>query len=113
MNTQHQRTFFRLSFLVISFGFFLMPTESQARPPRARERACVIQNIERDSHTMSLQCSKDAKPLEVVWKKDTKFLKDWKFTDAASLKAGQAVVVYYRSPFFGKKFATRVVLQNG
>ena len=90
-----------------------MPAESQARPPRARERTCIVQTIEHESRTMSLRCDKETKPLELVWKKDTKFLKEWKSTDVASLKAGQAVVVYYRSPFFGKKFVTKVVWQNG
>lgn len=91
----------------------LAPLESQARPPRARERQCFIQTIERDSRTMTLQCGKDAKALELVWTKQTTFLQDGKFADAASLKTGQAVAVYYRSPFFGKRFATKVVWKNG
>ena len=62
---------------------------------------------------MTLQCGKDAKALELVWTKQTAFLQDWKFADAASLRTNQAVVVHYRSPFFGKKFATKVVWKNG
>lgn len=112
MNTHRSPGLSRL-FLIVSCGLFLMPTQSQARPPRARERTCVIQSIEHSARTMSLQCGNDSNPLELVWKKDTRFLKDWKFTEAAGLKAGQTVVVYYKSPFFGKKFATKVILQNG
>ena len=72
-----------------------------------------MQSIERDSRTMTLQCGKDAKALELMWTKQTTFLQDGKFADVAPLKPNQAVVVYYRSPFFGKKFATKVVWQNG
>lgn len=84
-----------------------------ARPPRARERQCVIQTIELNSRTMTLQCGKDTQPLELVWTKDTKFLKNWQFSDSAQLKPSQPVTVFYHSPFFGKTFATKVVWQNG
>lgn len=103
----------RLCWFALGVILWLAPLESQARPPRARERQCVIQTIERDSRTMTLQCGKDAKALELVWTKQTTFLQDWKFADAASLRTNQAVVVHYRSPFFGKKFATKVVWKNG
>ena len=103
----------RLWLFALGMILWLAPLESQARPPRARERQCFIQTIERDSRTMTLQCGEDAKALELVWTKQTKFLQDWKFADAASLKTGQAVIVYYRSPFFGKKFAAKDVWKNG
>lgn len=103
----------RLWWFALGVILWLAPLESQARPPRARERQCVIQTIERDSRAMTLQCGKDAKALELVWTKQTKFLQDGKFTDAALLKTNQTVLVYYHSPFFGKKFATKVVWQNG
>lgn len=103
----------RLCWFALGVILWLAPLESQARPPRARERQCVIQTIERDSRTMTLQCGKDAKALELVWTKQTTFLQGGKFADAAPLKTNQTVVVYYRSPFIGKKFATKVVWQNG
>lgn len=103
----------RLCWFALGVILSLAPLESQARQPRARERQCVIQTIERDSRTMTLQCGSDAKALELVWTKQTKFLQDGKFADAAPLKTNQAVVVYYRSPFFGRKFATKVVWGNG
>ncbi|MEK7780861.1 MAG: hypothetical protein AAB370_05110 [Verrucomicrobiota bacterium] len=103
----------RLCWFALGVILWLAPLESQARPPRARERQCVIQTIERDSRTMTLQCGKDAKALELVWTKQTKFLQNGTFADVAPLKTNQAVVVYYRSPFFGKKFATKVVWENG
>ena len=92
-------TVFRLVLLAVCLGLWL-PSEAWARPPRARERHCVIQNIEHDSRTMTLRCGKDTEPLELVWTRQAKFLKNWKFADATPLKPGQAVVIYYHSPFF-------------
>lgn len=83
-----------------------------AHVPRPREKQCVIQTIEAKSRAMTLQCGKDTKPLELVWTKQTQFVKDRRFTDSAQLKPGQPVTVYYHSPFFGKKFATKVVWQS-
>lgn len=103
----------RLWWFTLGVILWLAPLESQARPPRAREYQCVIQTIERNSRTMTLQCDRDAKALELVWTKQTKFLQNGKFADAVPLETNQVVVVYYRSPFFGKKFATKVVWQNG
>ena len=40
---------------------------------------------------------------------DTKFIKDWKFTDCAALKAGLRACAYYRSPFFGRPLVTKVM----
>lgn len=93
--------------------FCIAATDAWARAPRARERQCVVQTIEPNSRAMTLRCGKDAEPLELVWTKDTQFLNNWRLTNAAQLKPGQTVTVYYHSPFFGKKFATRVVWQSG
>lgn len=88
-------------------------SDAWARPPRAREQRCVIQTIQPNSRAMTLRCGKDAEPLELVWTKQTQFVKDWRFTESAQLKPGQQATVYYHSPFFGKKFATKVVWQSG
>jgi len=115
MHTNRRLTPTNPSLWLFALGMilWLTPLESQARPPRARERQCFIQTIERDSRTMTLQCGKDAKALELVWTKQTTFLQDGKCADAASLRTNQTVIVHYRSPFFGKKFATKVVWKYG
>ena len=78
----------------------------------AHERQCVVQTIEPNSRAMTLRCGKDVEPLELVWTKQTQFVKNWRFTDSAQLKPGRRVTVYYHLPFFGKKFATKVVWQS-
>ncbi len=56
---------------------------------------------------------KKGRSLTAVWKRDTKFIHNWKLTDSAFLKGGLRACVYYRSPFFGKPFVTRVVWIHG
>lgn len=87
--------------------------DSWARPPRARELCGVIQAIDPQTHTLTVQSPKRDQPLAVVWKRNTKFIHDWKFTESAALKEGLRACVYYRSPIFGKPFVTKVVWENG
>lgn len=87
--------------------------DSWARPPRAREVCGVVQKIDRETQTLTVVSEKKAGPLNVVWKRDTKFIHNWRFTDPGSLKEDLRACVYYRSPFFGKPFVTKVVWTNG
>src|SRR5579863_7172314 len=88
---------------------FLMPSIGEARPPRAREAAAVIQTINYDKRTLTLNYSQGHGPREVVWNKGTTFLRNEKFVTAAELKEGTPAMVYYHSPFFGKPFAAKIV----
>jgi hypothetical protein len=91
----------------------LSSADSWARPPRARELCGVIEAIDPQTHALTIQSPKRDQPLTVVWKRDTKFIHDWQFTDSAGLKKGLRACVYYRSPLFGKPFVTKVVWLNG
>lgn len=91
----------------------LSSADTWARPPRARELCGVIQAIDVQSHTVTVQSPQRDQPLTVVWKRDTKFIHNWKFTESATLKEGLRACVYYRSPIFGKPFVTKVVWLNG
>ena len=86
--------------------------DSWARPPRARELCGVVEKIDRDTQTLTVLSGK-GDPLNAVWKRDTKFIDNWKFTDSGSLKEGRRACVYYHSPFFGKPFVTKVIWTNG
>ena len=88
---------------------FLITPRAEAHAPRAREVSAVIQAINHEQRTLSLETPKGGGPRELVWDKSTKFLRDSKFVPATELKAGTRVTVYYHSPFFGKPFATKIV----
>jgi hypothetical protein len=87
--------------------------DSWARPPRAREVCGLVQKIDRETHTLTVLSEGKGEPLNVVWKRDTKFIRNWKFTDSGALKEERRACVYYRTPFFGKPFVTKIVWVNG
>ena len=103
----------RVLLLGFGLGFCFMPTEGQARPPSAHERQWVIQTMESDARRMRLRCGKGTEPWELVWVRQTRLLNNWKLTDTASPKSGQAVVLYYHCLFSGRRFATKIVGLNG
>lgn len=90
-------------------GVFALPPGAEAHAPRARELCGIIQSTDSQSGTLTIQTPRRIAPATFVIKRDTRFIKDWKFTDAGSLKEGLRVCVYYHSPFFGKPFVTKVV----
>lgn len=93
-----------LVFLVLC----LAALNTWARPPRAREACGVLQNIDLNSRSLTLKADKRERPLEVIWKGDTRFVKDWKFDAPTTLKSGMRACIYYHSPFFGKPFITKI-----
>lgn len=100
-----------LSLLVLT-ALGLTAATSSARPPRAREACGVLQNLNGGAHRLVLLPNGSGKPLEVDWKPDTSFVRGSEFDRADSLKEGARVCVYYRSPFFGRPFVTKVVWQE-
>jgi len=88
---------------------FASCADSWARAPQAREQCGVIQQIDQQKHTLTVLPEKKGQALNLVWKHDTRFIYNEKFTNSASLKPGLRACVYYHSPFFGKPFVTKVV----
>ena len=100
-----------LSLLVFT-ALCLTASTSSARPPHARELCGVLQNVDGGAHRLALLPTGSGKPLVVDWKPDTSFIRGGEFDRADSLKEGARVCVYYRSPFFGRPFVTKVVWQE-
>ena len=90
-------------------GTLFTPQIAEARPPRARELCSVVQFFDPQTRMVTIQSLKRNQPATFAVKGDTQFIKDSKFTDSAAVKAGLRACVYYRSPFFGKPFVTKVV----
>src|SRR5689334_16133751 len=90
----------------------LTTPNAEARPPRAREALAVIQTLNYDKRTVSLDYPQGRGPCELIWNSHTQFLRDWKCVPATELKNGTRATVYYRSPFFGKPFVTKIVWIN-
>lgn len=90
-------------------GALLNPSNAEARPPGARELCGVIQAIDPQTRTLTIQSPKSESAVIFAVKGDTRFIKNWEFTNDAALKTGLRACVSYRSPFFGKPFVTKVV----
>jgi|JI6StandDraft_1071083.scaffolds.fasta_scaffold791519_2 hypothetical protein len=108
-----RQTITRFMRLFVYAAVCLSATTSWARPPRAREACGAFQVIDRQSHLLTLLPTKSKKPLVMLWTVDTRFVRDWQFKTADSLKEGTQACVYYRSPFFGKPFVAKVIWTNG
>ena len=89
----------------------LTATTSWARPPRAQELCGALQVVDRQTHLLTLLTAGNETPLRLAWKADTSLVRNGQFDTTEALKAGAQVCVYYRTPFFGKPFVTKVVWQ--
>lgn len=103
----------RVALGVIAIVAALLATpEASARPPRAREARVVVRSIDHSNKTLTLKHPQGRGPEQVIWTKQTKFIHNAEFAPASELKESVAVVVYFRSPFFGRPFVTKVVWTN-
>lgn len=101
--------FIRILPALLLAGAFALTPKAEAHTPRARELCGVIQSIDSQTGTLAIQSPKTSASATFAIKRDTRFIKDRKFTDAGALTEGLRACVYYRSPFFGKPFVTKVV----
>lgn len=82
-----------------------------ARPPRSRPVEATVESVNLADRTLTITPAKGPSLLALT--RQTKFLHNWKFTTADELKPGTRATVYYRTPFFGKPFVTKIVWING
>lgn len=88
-------------------------TDAFAHTTRSRPVEATIESIELESRTLTISPAKGKGPSDLALTKRTTFVHNWKFAPASELKPGKRAVVYYRSPFFGKPFVTKIVWVNG
>ena len=96
--------------LTVLLGFGSL--DAWARPPRAREQCGVLEHIDRETRALAIRRSKECKLLQLAWTRRTKFIWNGEFDSSNSLEEGGYICVYYRSPFFGKPFVTKVTWKN-
>lgn len=79
-----------------------------------REDCCsgTIKTIDEDARVIVIQRPGESVPLTLKWNNKTKFLENNDFVTPATLKNGALVTVWYRTPFFGKRFATKIVVEH-
>jgi len=84
-----------------------------AHTVRSRPASGVIESLDSDTRTVLFKPATGHAPTRLVVTRQTKFIHDWQFTSAGEVKPGTKAVIYYRTPFFGKPFITKVVWSHG
>ena len=83
--------------------------ESSAAPVPSRETQATIQSIDGRGRTLILAHPDRGRPQKLVWGRTTVFVHDSKIVAASELVEGVHCTVYYKVPFFGKPFLTKIV----
>lgn len=88
-------------------------TTASAHTVRSRPACGVVESLDVATRTVRFVPRNGKAPTELALTSQTKFVHNWRFAPAAELKNGTRAVVYYRTPFFGRPFVTKVVWVNG
>ena len=88
-------------------------TPAAAHTVRSRPASGTVESLDVDTRTVKFSPTRGNAPTELALTRQTKFIHNWHFAPADELKDGTRAVVYYRTPFFGKPFVTKVVWVNG
>lgn len=99
--------------MILCVALVAICTQASARTPRSRVQHGVIEMINHDASTLRIQRDGEAVPLTLVWNSRTRFVGDSRFVSAAELRQGAPVTVWYLTPLFGKRFATKIVIEPG
>ena len=83
-----------------------------AHTTRSRPASGVVESLDAATRTMGFAPASGKAPRQLVVTRQTKFIHNWHFAPASEMKSGTKAVIYYRTPFFGKPFVTKVVWVN-
>jgi hypothetical protein len=86
-------------------------TEVIARPPRATEGRGTIVAVEHNARTLRLQRAGEAVLLDITWNDRTRFIKQDSTVTSAQLGKGGKVTVWYHTPLFGPRWATKIHIE--
>lgn len=88
-------------------------TAANAHTVRSRPACGVVERLDVAGRTVQFAPRIGQAPTELALTRQTRFIHNWHFAPGDELKDGTRVVVYYRTPFFGRPFVTKVVWVNG
>ena len=91
----------------------LSTTPASAHTVRARPASGVVETLDVANHSVKFSAKNGKAPTSLALTSRTEFIHNGHFAAPDELKDGTKAVVYYRTPFFGKPFVTRIVWFNG
>jgi len=68
--------------------------------------------IDQDARILRIRRDGEATLLTLVWNSRTKCVEGTRIVTAAELTKGTQVTLWYRTPFFGERFATKIVIER-
>ena len=98
--------------IVLCIAFATTAPQASARSHRARVQQGIIQTIDRDALLLRFQPTGQPEVLTIAWNSRTSFVKDTLSVTAAELRKGSLVTISYHTPFFGERFASKVVIER-
>ena len=69
-------------------------------------------SIDQDARILRLNRDGEAEALTLVWNSQTRFIEGMRLVNATELTKGARVTVWYHTPFFGKRFTTKIVIER-
>jgi hypothetical protein len=112
MNTILQKAIRRLS-AVLCLVLMATGTQASARTHPAWVQQGIIQGINRDALLLRFQPTGQSELLTIAWNRRTRFTRGPLTVTAAELDKGSLVTISYHRPFFGERFASKIVIEHG
>jgi hypothetical protein len=110
--TIHPRSCCKICGAVICMVLFWGPwTEIFARPPQATEGRGIVAAVDHNARMLHLQRAGEAVPLPLTWSDRTRFIKQDTAVTPAELRKGGNVTVWYHTPLFGPRWATKIQIE--
>lgn len=97
---------------ILCLAVLAVGTDVAARTPRARVQQGIIQTIEPQERILNLRPTGQPGLLTIVWNSRTSFYDGTRVVSVAELRKGVLVTVSYHTPFFGERFATKIVIER-
>lgn len=86
--------------------------DASARPPQPRTESGVVESVDHTTRALRLRRVNGCERLTVVWDRRTRFVAEDRLSTASRLQPGGRARVSYRTPFFGERYATKIVLTD-
>lgn len=110
MKTSCKTQLFTVAFLVAASGLII---PADAHTVRSRPTSGIVEAFDADTRTVKLLPVNGQASRELALTRRTKFIQNQHFAPANDLMVGTSAVFYYRMPFFGRPFVTKVVWGKG
>ena len=99
--------------LIVLVTMFAQPHSMFGLSVRPRDESGAIQSVDFQARRLTINLGCGDKTLTVTWDSWTRFIDGLHFTTVDRLKRGMQIIVYYHSPFFGERYATKILFSNG